>query len=228
MLGMNKSIFRRLLFSYLFIILLGLGGVGLVVSFLTKSYIYNSTQEELLRKAKRVNLAIQDNAEISENEEQVLFFLDQSFNARIWIFDEQGKIITTSTKDEVSIGKSVHPSIVEKIRNGETSVNEMEFEGLAEPMISVSVPWGKEDDVYGGIVLHSPVTGLQETVGNVRETILWATLFGILLSTAMVSYLSWSISRPLQKIERAEAKSGWEITRKKLKSARPMKSANWP
>ncbi|MCK9906192.1 HAMP domain-containing protein, partial [Frankia sp. Cpl3] len=62
--------------------------------------------------------------------------------------------------------------------------------------------------MYGGIVLHAPIEGIERTFAQMRETILWATLFGVLLSTAMVSYLSWSISRPLQTIERTAREIG--------------------
>jgi signal transduction histidine kinase len=75
-------------------------------------------------------------------------------------------------------------------------------------MLSVSVPWGEGEKVYGGIILHAPIEGIEKTFGQMRETILWATLFGVLLSTAMVSYLSWSISRPRRTIERTAAEIG--------------------
>ncbi|WP_338042471.1 sensor histidine kinase [Paenibacillus ginsengarvi] len=206
--AINKTIFRRLLVGYLLTVLLGLGVVGLLISFFAKSYIYNSTQEELLRKAKKINLAIQDTRVIDPSVESMLLFFDQTFDARIWIFDEKGKIIATSTKDEVFIGKSVATSIAKKVASGETAISELSVEGLSQPMISVAVPWGKDDRLYGGIVLHSPVNGIKETVSHIRETILWGTLIGVLISTAMVSYLSWSISRPLQQIDRAASEIG--------------------
>lgn len=208
MFGMNKSIFRRLLFSYLLTVLLGLGAVGFLMSFLFKGYIFDSKQEELVRQAKKVNLSIQNFSEVNENMKAMLLFLDQSFDTRIWVFDRQGRIIATSTQDEVFVGKSVHPSVVEKVLNGEHALNQLKFEGLVEPMISAAVSWGKEDNVYGGIVLHAPINGLNETVGQIRETIIWATMIGILFSTAMVSYLSWSISRPLRKIDMVASKIG--------------------
>jgi signal transduction histidine kinase len=203
----KKSIFFRLLFSFIFTVLLGLGVVGLLMSFLTKSYIYESAEQELLRKGNRVNAAIQ-NLSHSDEIENVLSFLDESFNARIWVFNKDGEIIHTSIKDEVSIGKSVHHLIVEKVLQGERPVSELEFEGLTEPMLSVVVPWGKEDQIYGGIVLHSPILGFEKTISNIRETIILATLFGIFLSTIMVSLLAWSISRPLKKIDRVAMEIG--------------------
>lgn len=198
----NKSMLRRLLVSYLVTVLLGLGAAGVTMSFLIKGSIYDTSREELMRKAKNVNLAIQNSPNLTDKDIELLAFLDQSFDSRIWVFDRQGRIIATSMKDEVFIGKSVASSIIPKVLQGQNVVSELGFEGLAKPMLSVVVPWGKKDSIYGGIVLHAPVEGIDKTFGYMRETILWATLFGILLSTAMVSYLSWSISRPLKKIDR--------------------------
>jgi signal transduction histidine kinase len=199
---LKKSIFLRLLSSYILTVLLGLGVVGIFMALYANSYIHDTKMEELLRKAKKVNLAIQNSNEIDGNMEKILFFLDQSFDTRIWIFNRRGEIISTSSKDEVSIGKSVPPTIVKSVLKGEKVVDGLKFEGLSEPMISVAVSWGKESNVYGGIVLHAPVDGMDKTNGRIRETIVWAVLFGILFSAGMGSYLSWSISRPLRTMDR--------------------------
>jgi len=191
----------------MFTVIVGLGIVGLTISYLAKDYIYESNKEELLRKAIRVNSVIQE-LNSKEQIEQAIIFLDQSFDTRIWIFDRDGKIIVTSTKDEVSLGKSVAKSITKEVLNGENVINEIEFEGITEPMLSAVVPWGIENQVYGGIVLHSPIKGVHKTVGSIRETILWALIIGLILSTIMVSYLSWSISRPLKKIDKVASKIG--------------------
>ncbi|MFC4766702.1 sensor histidine kinase [Effusibacillus consociatus] len=204
----NKSLFRRLLFSYLITVLLGLGAAGLTMSLLIKQSIYETTQEELLRKAKNVNLAIQNSPQLNEKSVETLAFFDQSFDTRIWVFNREGKILATSMMDEVFIGKSVSSSIISKVLQGQSAVTELEFAGMTKPMLSVVVPWGKKDQIYGGIVLHAPVEGIDKTFGFIRETILWATLFGILLSTAMVSYLSWSITRPLKKIDQTAVEIG--------------------
>ncbi len=206
MFGMNKSIFRRLLISYMGTIVFGIGIVGILTFYFTNSYMTNAKQDELLRQGRTVNANIQNTMFINEEKQEIIEFLDHSFDARIWIFNKDGKIIATSTRDEVSIGKSVATSIVERVLLGESVISRLKFEGLSEPMLSVVVPWGKQDQVYGGIVLHAPLRGLNEIVGKIRETILWATLFGMLFSTAMVSYLSWTISRPLQQIDRVTAK----------------------
>lgn len=207
-LGWSKTIFRRLLMSNLLIAFIGIGAVGIAISYMVKGYLYEATQQELLREARKVNLSIQSFPEASEELQALLVFFDQTFDARIWVFDATGKIIATSSQDEVSVGKSVSPAITEKVMKGEQAINALQFEGLTEPMLSVAIPWGKEEELYGGIVMHAPTADTARAVGNVRETVLWITLFGLLISVLMVSYLSWSISRPLQNIARTATEIG--------------------
>lgn len=215
MFGINKSIFRRLLFSYLLIILIGLGLVGVLTSYLVKESIYKNSEEELIRKAKNVNLLIQDKSQ-DDNLKDILVFLDKSFDTRIWVFNKNGEIISTSADNEVYVGKSVSESIVNRVLEGKNVVSELEFEGLDEPMLSVVVPWGKDDTINGGIVLHSPIVGLNDTVRSIREIILLTILIIVLVITAIVSYLSWSISRPLSQIDKAAAEIGHGNYKKRI------------
>jgi signal transduction histidine kinase len=209
MMWMNKSLLRRLLVSYLVTVLLGLGVSGVAILWFAKGYIYQTTQADLIRKAKQVNMAIQGSPKMDQKKGEMIEFLDRTFDTRIWIFDRNGKIIATSMQGDVFVGKPIASSIVKKIRAGQDVTTEIgQFEGLNEPMLSVVVPWGNKDQIYGGIVLHAPVEGIKGMLSHMRESVLGATLFGVLLSTAMVSYLSWSILRPLQRIERAAMEIG--------------------
>lgn len=204
-LGWNKTVFRRLLTSHLFIVIIALGTIGFFIPNLVKGYIYNSAQQELLRQAKKVNLSIQEFQTVNDQLLTLLLFFDETFDKRIWLFDQSGQIIATSVQDEVSVGKSVSKNVVNEVLKGNTVNSRLQFEGLNEPMLSVVVPWGKDENLYGGIVLHSPVNGIEETISKIREAVLWVTLIGLLASIIMVSYSSWSLTRPLHKLARVAA-----------------------
>lgn len=201
----KRSIARRLLLSFLGTVILAMGVVGVAMSYLVQHYIYHTERMELVRKAKRINLAIQDSSKVSDELVSLLVFLDQTFDARIWLFDTHGRIVATSTRDEVFIGKSVANSVVEKVRRGEPVISPLGIEGLNEPMLSVAVPWGKGNRIYGGIVLHAPVKGINDAVSRVRETMAWALALGVVAATLLASYLSWSIARLLKEMERMAA-----------------------
>jgi signal transduction histidine kinase len=200
---LQRSLFRRLIISYLVPILLGFGVMGIVISTSTTDYIRQTAQVEMLRQAKLINLNIQDNFEVTPQLTSTLEFYDQTFDKRVFLFDLTGKIIAASNADEIYIGKEVENSIVNTIFEGNHVVRNMIFEELGSPGLSVIVPWGKEDDLYGGIVINAPVMGINESVRIIREIVLWSVLIGSLLTAILVSYLSWSISRPLKKIEYA-------------------------
>ncbi|MGG1518226.1 ATP-binding protein [Paenibacillus oryzisoli] len=204
-LNANKSILRKMLTSSIVTVLLGLCAVGLVISLFAKDYIVDSKSNEMIRQAKQVNLAIQDQTVPNDRFKEQLRFFDQAFDARIWIFDLNGNIVATSSKDEVNVGKAVSKEVINQVLNGEPIVWN-QSEGFKEGMLSIAVPWGEDNDVYGGIVLHSPLKGMNETIGQLRETILWVTLLGIFFSFGVSFYLSWSISRPIQQIDKAAAK----------------------
>lgn len=199
----GTSLFRRLLISYLVTVILGLGLMGTVISILTTNYITDSKLDEMLRQARRVNVAIQNYSQVSKEMKETLAFLDASFNTRIWVFDKTGKIIASSTTDEVFVGREMSSEIVQQVLNGQDVIKDLNVEGLSEPMMSVIVPWGEENQLYGGIVLYSPIKGIEATSRHLRETVLWAMLFAVTVTTVMVSYLSWTISRPLRRVEQA-------------------------
>lgn len=177
-LNANKSILRKMLTSSIVTVLLGLCAVGLVISIFAKDYIVDSKSNEMIRQAKQVNLAIQNQTGPSDRFKEQLRFFDEAFDSRIWIFDLNGNIVTTSSKDEVNVGKVISTEVVNQVLNGEPTIWN-QSEGFKEGMLSIAVPWGKDNDVYGGIVLHSPLKGMNETITQLRETILWVTLLGI-------------------------------------------------
>ena len=204
----KRSMFFRLLLIYVCTVLISLGVVGFTLSYVTETYITNSKKEDMVRKAKKVNLAIRDFPHMPDDVKAMLVFLDQAFDSRIWVFDEQGQIIASSSQEEIAVGKKLDEQVVAKILAGETAEVNLNFGELTEPLLSVVVPWGKEDRIYGGIILHSPLTALNKTVQDVRETILWVTQICIVLCCGAAYYMSWSITRPLQQIERAASKIG--------------------
>ena len=165
----KRSMFFRLLLIYVCTVLISLGVVGFTLSYVTETYITNSKKEDMVRKAKKVNLAIRDFPHMPDDVKAMLVFLDQAFDSRIWVFDEQGQIIASSSQEEIAVGKKLDEQVVAKILAGETAEVNLNFGELTEPLLSVVVPWGKEDRIYGGIILHSPLTALNKTVQDVRE-----------------------------------------------------------
>ena len=206
--GINRSIFRRLVVTHLVVILIGLTTTGLISAWLVKGFIHDTRREQLIRQARQANSVLReadpkDEAGLAAQ----LAFLDRAYGAHLWLFDPYGRILATSAEAQVYVGKSVAMPVLRQVLRGQDVVEPLIFPGL-EPVLSVVVPWGQGVEVRGGLILHAPVEGLDETVGRIRETILWATLVAVLVATLAGSYLSWTISRPLKEMELAAAEIG--------------------
>lgn len=200
----RRSLFRKLLLFHLLPILLILIIVGLVFSFKTGNSLIEQAKEETIHEAKSVNLLIQQGQLTTEELRNQLVFLGEAFNKKLMLFDRNGKVIASSMTEEVNIGKEVDETIVEKILAGEQVAETSNAEDREHiTNVSVAIPWGIDDTLYGGILIQAPVDEVFSNYQMARETMLWVMIASVLLITLLTSYLAWSITRPLKRIEHA-------------------------
>ncbi|WP_170885564.1 sensor histidine kinase [Bacillus alkalicellulosilyticus] len=199
----NQSLFRRLLFSFLIVFLLGFSLIGIVIAHSTADYITSQKRMEMLTYARNVNGAILHETDVNANVKNTIEHLASFSETTIWLINDTGEIVATSSEQDLFLGEFINDELMEQILNGGTSFQVMNIEDEERPMLSVAVPWGTTEQIHGAIIMHSPVSGIKSTVRNIREIILWASISGLLIVGLLVSYLSWSISKPLRKIEEA-------------------------
>jgi len=95
----KKSIFNKLLLTYLVIIIFTLAVLGLSLSQLLKSYFLNSKEAELINKSKQVAdiTSAYLLGQMDESTAQyILNTLDKFIDARVWVVDRTGLIRLTS------------------------------------------------------------------------------------------------------------------------------------
>lgn len=115
----NKNIYTKILFTNVITFVVVLTALAALSNFAVKQATYDQIQQELLRKAKRVNFALlqQPNQEwnawsdeSTENEtrdrQETLKFLSDIFDARITVFDMEGNIVGTSAEQELVPGST--------------------------------------------------------------------------------------------------------------------------
>ncbi|ADU30265.1 sensor histidine kinase [Evansella cellulosilytica] len=199
----NQSLFRRLLISYLFIFILGFGIIGIVISTSSKDYLTDQKRQEMLQQAGSINGAIYHSEVVTPEVLLTIEQLGEFSNSNIWLFDDSGQIVATSSRQDIFVGEPISDDLLKEIMDGQNRIQVMDIEGEERPMLSVIVPWGSNEQIHGGIILHSPIAGINSTIRNIREIVQWAIIGGLIIVTILVSYLSWSISKPLKKVEEA-------------------------
>lgn len=212
--GLGRSVFGRLLTAYTGLAVVGLLVIGLLLSYLAGGYIRDQKYEELTRAARRIGFSVQQVvggpslAAAGEDLGNLVWLLSSTLNVGVVLFDGDGSVVAAAAGGEVLGMGSVSEDITQRIREGRTVTANSRLAPDGPPALLAAVPLGEGDQVAGGVLVYAPVADLDAAIARFRETILWVALAVSLLSIAVGSYVSWTISRPLRHLRRIVADLG--------------------
>jgi hypothetical protein len=161
----NKNIYTRILFTNVTAFVIALIALILFSSFMVKQVTYDQVEQELLRKAKRVNFALlqqtdyvwgkttdEKTSDQAQAKQDFLKYLADIFDAKITIFDKEGTILDTSAEQEVVPGSKVEVKYAESFTKGET-VSTRTIERETGQLIFIAVcPWEQQKYIENGIL----------------------------------------------------------------------------
>ncbi|MFX0561193.1 ATP-binding protein [Tepidibacillus infernus] len=210
----NKNLYTRILFTNVTVFIFALIAVTMFSVFVVKQVTYDQIQQELLRKAKRVNFALLQQKEQawetpaskqtsgqSDAQQDLLKFLADSFDARITVFDKQGKILGTSAEQEVVPGSKVNAKFIEILTRGETEVTRTMDKETGELTFVAVVPMGNnEDAIENGILLETKPTNLDLALNKMRFYLVIGAIVILVIIIIVSVYLAMYISRPISRL----------------------------
>lgn len=130
-------------------------------------------------------------------------FLDELSLAEVWIVDEGLNLLTpthghTTTYAELPDNAE---QIVSRVFTGELTYGE-EFSGLLDaPTLTVGAPIRTGSGITGAVLLHSPVSGVEEAVRQGLSALIWGVLIALVLSSGAAVWLSYRFTRPLGRMK---------------------------
>jgi two-component system sensor histidine kinase ResE len=202
---MKSNIFSKLLSTYLVIILITLLIVGLFLAQLFQNYYYNARVKELAVKGQEISviftnymLGLQD----QRTTDDLLFVLDRFLDARVIPIDRNA-LLLASCPGFMETGMRLTSHELDSVLRGEIVSKRAYSDEHLQEMVSVAVPVWVFDDVVGAIFLLAPLTGIADTIVQVRLLILYAALVATIFSMIVGFFMSKSISHPLQLMNRA-------------------------
>ena len=202
---MKQNIFSKLLTTYLVIILITLLVVGLFLTQLFQTYFYDARERELSLKGQQVSeifsnmiLGLQD-PRISDD---LLFALRRFMDAEVHLMAKDMLLLASSAGFDEA-GMRLTDDELGLVLNGQVVSKRSFHQETREQMLTVVVPIFAMNDVWGGIFLNAPLTGISATVAQVRNMIAYAALAATILAMIVGFYMSKSISQPLQLMNRA-------------------------
>ncbi|HQA48609.1 MAG TPA: HAMP domain-containing protein, partial [Bacillota bacterium] len=210
----NKNIYTRILFTNVITFVIVLTALAALSNFAVKQATYDQVQQELLRKAKRVNFALlqQPDREWStlpderkedevRSRQETLKLLADIFDTRITVFDMEGNIVGTSAEQELVPGSKVDGKLVRIIKEGETKVTRTVDDETGQPVFIVTVPMGNtKDNIENGILLEAKPANLDLALSKNRLHLVIGGIVALVVIIFVSVYLAMHISRPISRL----------------------------
>ena len=199
---MINTVFKKLMMTYLLIMVVSFLTLGLLFSQLLGNYFFDRQEILLLEEGSKINQLVIDylNGYISkERLDLELQAVERFLNTRIWILDKRGYIYGVSSEEKKWIGKQITAKEMLGILKGEVIVKKGSFEGDWEaPMVTVGMPIFINGKVENAIIMHAPLYEITNTIQAVHQIIWKAMAISFLISLLINYMLSKRLSAPLK------------------------------
>jgi len=198
---------------------IGLVALLLFTSLIVKQITYDQVQQDLLRKAKRVNFALmqqkshnwgadgtRQTGALPANEQELLRFLADSFDAKITVFDKEGNVTGTSVEQDIVPGSKVDPAYTAMLGKGETSTGCSFDRQTGAFVFRAVVPGGNDKDaIESGILLETSQSNLDVALGRMRLYLVSGGMLILVMIIIVSVYLAMYISKPISRLATAVA-----------------------
>lgn len=211
----GRTLFTRLLLSFLAVILVTIVAISAATSQLFANYYYAAKERELARKGQEMARLLESYGTGADSvlSPTLLASLASFADAQVLVVDREGVVRGASPgmMGMMRHGYGGGPRPVfrleaaetERLVRGEILTGRGYDPRLERTVISAAIPFrGPDGQVAGGLLLFTAVADLEATVTTVRRISLYAAGFSVVLAILLGYLLSRSLSRPLQEMGR--------------------------
>jgi len=207
---MFRSLFSRLMVTYLIIMLITLITLSLFLSSALQRYVIRTTEEELIREAKELNrhYELYDRGWVSREYMELISDGITSYeNTSIWVVRVVGDIgllqfqyNPKGSDNEMEITPFSKEEIINVLR-GNIIKNIGKFgERFSVPVLTVGIPLKIGGSIKGAIFFHTPIEEIDLILYDIYADIWKATLFSAVLAVVLLYWTSRRISKPLSQM----------------------------
>ncbi len=206
---MSRSIFQKLLFTYLTIVVLIVGVLAVMLTRFFNDFIFRQEQQQLLAAGREAAAGVLSCSagRITRGElNQMVDALGAATGARLFIYqgDSARKLLSAEGGREAKEAPLLADA--KRILAGETVIRKKHFSpGLNTYVVFVGMPVKSGGEVSGMVLLFSPIDQVNRTLFRVYGIIWGAALFALLAGGAVIYLTSRRLSRPVAEITEAAA-----------------------
>lgn len=200
----TRSLFARLVSSYLLVIVVTLLILSLSLSYLFDTFYLKTKQSEYMGYARSIAGLVTDPVYYVRPGalEEALAVATRFVNGTVWIVDRDGLVLASSGREDP---KSVrlNTSEVSEVLNGNEVAKIGKVAGFFQPMLVVTVPIVFQKQVIGAVLIYTPLADIRSTIHAVRTLMVYAGVVAVILSAVVSYYFSHSLAKPLHNMNLA-------------------------
>ena len=201
-----KTIFTKLVGSYIFIVVTSLVVILVSVSFMFNNYLFEQKEGELVIKGQDMAEVVKPFLVDKQDPHDFVNLanrLDLNLGTEVWVVDKKGAVIAAAANHEYCEGNYLEASELEKMQSGSISVRKGQSQYFQEPVIRVIIPIIQEERVIGAIILYSPIQGIDKALASLSQMVLTAGIISLAIAFLIGIILSRRLSRPILTITEA-------------------------
>ncbi len=198
---MRYSLRLRVAVTFVLLLVLMLGGMGLILSEFISNQIIETTRSQLLAENRLVASEVAETWQAQGGRERLNQLANKYaaiFKARVTFIDLQGTVVGESQYDSALMEPHDNrPEVLKALAGGEGS--EIRYsQTLKQNMMYVAVPIQLSGKVVGVSRLSLSMSAVQSHLTSAQNTILLVTLAGIFLAIVLAILLTDRTTRPLR------------------------------
>lgn len=204
---MKRSIFSKLLVSFMAVILISTFSLGVLMSFFMRNHIIEKQRSDLFNKGRTTLALLEPSLSAGKLPvEKTMTTLGELVGATLWISDSDGNILA---------GKPPQRWLTRRFPEKDSDVNEL-FSGTpqswvrnsrkqADPSIIAALPIASTPTPTA-LFLYTPITGVYKTAEALENLLLYALVLGIIIAAIVSYFISRGFTRPITDISNAAAR----------------------
>ncbi|HHY74953.1 MAG TPA: cell wall metabolism sensor histidine kinase WalK [Bacillus bacterium] len=199
---MKKTVFSKLLKTYLLITLLSILIAILFFYLFFKSYYFNEKEQQLITQGEKMAQILNPYLE-SSNFIQINRIINEYNHintSRMWIVDQNGELLSELKNQSIKDHLQPKSDQLEKALQGEVITSHGFIKYIDDPVLSVAVPIFADKQVVGVIFVCNPLSDITVSVIEAMKIVMIAGLLSLIIVAFVSYFISQSITKPINEI----------------------------
>ncbi|MBO0959704.1 HAMP domain-containing protein [Neobacillus sp. MM2021_6] len=202
---MKKSLFSKLLKTYVIVTLLSIVVVSFFFYLFFKSYYFGVKEQQMIAQGEKMAGSISPyimNQDFTRSNE-IIHYYNKINSSQMWIVNKDGKLIN-GLEGQKNFNH-LHPRTnqLERALKGEVVANQGTVKYVEGPVLTVAVPIYAGSQVAGAVFVCNPLSEITDSIIQTLQIVMFAGIISIVIVAVVSFFISQSITKPIKEITKS-------------------------